>query len=132
MVWRKRRKFGQVGNLKEEVSDQLSKFRRSISMLILDGTHPEHRTAWSKASKSIRQRHISHLLESLEHRSSTRRLEALQRLTYLIHGNFMDTDGEEEQLHWICENVRMVREADGMGGLMVGLGEAVKRHDGLA
>jgi hypothetical protein len=43
----------------------------------------------------------------------------------------METDGPEEQLHWVIENAKIVRAIHGLPILVTALKEAVRRYNRL-
>ena len=46
-------------------------------------------------------------------------------------GCFAETDGPEEQLHWVIENARLTRAVHGVPILVTALKEAVRRYSHL-
>ena len=46
-------------------------------------------------------------------------------------GCFAETDGPEEQLHWVIENARLTRAVHGVPILVTALKEAVRRYNHL-
>ncbi|KAF8528832.1 hypothetical protein BU17DRAFT_36782 [Hysterangium stoloniferum] len=70
---------------------------------------------WVKSSFTERKVHVELLLESLEHRDAEIRFTNARRLLYILQGTFGETTSPEHQLHWIIENCKAVRAANGTG-----------------
>ncbi|KAF8592589.1 hypothetical protein K439DRAFT_1625938 [Ramaria rubella] len=70
---------------------------------------------WIRSSFSQRRAHVELLLESLEHRDAEIRFTNARRLLYVLQGTFAETTSPEHQLHWIIENCKVVRAANGTG-----------------
>jgi biotin carboxyl carrier protein len=51
--------------------------------------------------------------------------------TYNISGTFAETTSAEHQLHWIVENGKAVRAADGLSNVIEAMKIANSRHDFL-
>ncbi|GHJ87632.1 hypothetical protein NliqN6_4034 [Naganishia liquefaciens] len=84
---------------------------------------------WTEEDLAARRNYVQMQVEWLEHRDLEERMKAARRLTYLIQGNFAECAGPEYQLHWIIENARLVRAADGLSSALVALKDACVRHD---
>ncbi|KAJ2933682.1 hypothetical protein H1R20_g3398, partial [Candolleomyces eurysporus] len=87
---------------------------------------------WTKASLSQRRTHIEFLLESLEHRDVEIRFTNARRLFYVLQGTFAETVSPEHQLHWIVENCKIVRSANGIPSIVEALKIAGRKHDLLS
>ncbi|KIJ37340.1 hypothetical protein M422DRAFT_69303 [Sphaerobolus stellatus SS14] len=68
---------------------------------------------WTKSSLTERKAHVERLLESLEHKDAEIRFTNARRLFYILQGTFGETTSSEHQLHWIIENCKVVRAANG-------------------
>ncbi|KAF8204897.1 hypothetical protein BJ912DRAFT_1018161 [Pholiota molesta] len=88
-----------------------------------------HDGEWTKASLAKRRAHVEYLLESLEHRDSDIRFTNARRLFYVLQGTFGETVSPEHQLHWIFENCKVVRAANGISGIVEALKIAGRKHD---
>ncbi|KAF9452194.1 N1221-domain-containing protein [Macrolepiota fuliginosa MF-IS2] len=86
---------------------------------------------WMKASSTDRRTHVQLLLESLEHKDGEIRFTNARRLLYVLQGTFAETGSPEDQLHWIFENAKIVREADGVSCIVEAIKIATKKHDFL-
>ncbi|EIN10791.1 hypothetical protein PUNSTDRAFT_119671 [Punctularia strigosozonata HHB-11173 SS5] len=84
---------------------------------------------WTKAPFSKRKAHVEILLESLEHRDAVIRFTNARRLLYVLQGTFAETTSPEHQLHWIVENGKVVRAANGLGNIIEAMKIAGHRHD---
>ncbi|KAF8076110.1 hypothetical protein FPV67DRAFT_1470388 [Lyophyllum atratum] len=84
---------------------------------------------WTKASVSQRKAHIELLLESLEHRDAEIRFTNARRLFYVLQGTFAETVSPEHQLHWIFENCKVVRSANGLSTIVEAMKIASSKHD---
>jgi hypothetical protein len=89
------------------------------------------------------------LLESLEHRDAVIRFTNARRLLYILQGNlhsrrrrssafdlitarvgtFAETLSQEHQLHWIVENCKVVRAANGINTIVEAMKIATLKHD---
>lgn len=87
---------------------------------------------WVKAPFSQRRAHVEKLLEGLEHRDAIIRFLNARRLLYVLQGTFAETTSPEHQLHWIFENGKAVRAADGMSSVVEAMKIANSRHDFLS
>ncbi|KJA24554.1 hypothetical protein HYPSUDRAFT_136073 [Hypholoma sublateritium FD-334 SS-4] len=84
---------------------------------------------WTKSSISKRRAHVDYLLESLEHRDTEVRFTNARRLFYVLQGTFGETVSPEHQLHWIFENCKVVRAANGVSAIVEALKIAGRKHD---
>lgn len=91
-----------------------------------------HDGKWTETPSSERKTHMVSLINLLESSDRDIRFSAAKRLSYLVQGNFAETNSEEEQLHWCAENCHMLRRLDGVSAVMLGLMDANRRHDALA
>ncbi|OJA15285.1 hypothetical protein AZE42_00929 [Rhizopogon vesiculosus] len=85
-------------------------------------TSPETTSAQRKA-------HVEVLLESLEHRDAEIRFTNARRLFYVLQGTFAETTSPEHQLHWIYENCKVVRSANGLSTIVESMKIASQKHD---
>ena len=91
-----------------------------------------------------RQKYIETQLEQMESPVNATRRAAQGRILYLLQGKslplgrkvesltlgcFAETASPEEQLHWVMENARLVREAGGVNTLVVGLKDATRKYN---
>ncbi|KAF4619392.1 hypothetical protein D9613_005524 [Agrocybe pediades] len=88
-----------------------------------------HDGEWTKAPMSKRRAHVEYLLESLEHRDTETRFTNARRLFYILQGTFGETVSPEHQLHWIFENCKVVRTANGVSNIVEALKIAGRKHD---
>ncbi|KDR83412.1 hypothetical protein GALMADRAFT_235517 [Galerina marginata CBS 339.88] len=88
-----------------------------------------HDGEWTKAPLSKRRAHVEYLLESLEHRDTEIRFMNARRLFYVLQGTFGETVSPEHQLHWIFENCKVVRAANGVSSIVEALKIAGRKHD---
>ncbi|KAG6911746.1 hypothetical protein DXG01_007996 [Tephrocybe rancida] len=86
---------------------------------------------WTKAPVSQRKAHVELLLESLEHRDAEVRFINARRLFYVLQGTFAETVSPEHQLHWVFENCKVVRSANGVSTIVEAMKIASSRHDTL-
>lgn len=86
-------------------------------------------TEWTKAPIALRKSHIELLLESLEHRDAEIRFTNARRLFYVLQGTFSETVSPEHQLHWIFENCKVVRSANGVSSIIEAMKIASHKHD---
>ncbi|KAF5388442.1 hypothetical protein D9615_000144 [Tricholomella constricta] len=86
-------------------------------------------TDWTKAPISQRKAHVELLLESLEHRDAEIRFTNARRLFYVLQGTFTETVSPEHQLHWIFENCKIVRSANGVSTIVEAMKIASSKHD---
>ncbi|KDQ64661.1 hypothetical protein JAAARDRAFT_234148 [Jaapia argillacea MUCL 33604] len=84
---------------------------------------------WIKANFAQRRAHVEVLLESLEHRDAVIRFTNARRLLYVLQGTFAETSSPEHQLHWIFENCKVVRAANGLSTIVEALKIASSKHD---
>ncbi|KII95814.1 hypothetical protein PLICRDRAFT_98306 [Plicaturopsis crispa FD-325 SS-3] len=84
---------------------------------------------WIKCSWPQRKAHVEVLLESLEHRDAEIRFTNARRLFYLLQGTFAETTSPEHQLHWIFENCKVVRAANGVSTVVEAVKIASSKHD---
>ncbi|KAG8762882.1 Factor arrest protein 11 [Ceratobasidium sp. 423] len=87
---------------------------------------------WTKSSVSDRKAHIELLLESLEHRDAEKRFVNARRLLYILQGTFAETTSPEHQLHWIIDNAKLVRNADGLSRIVDAIKISSSKHDVLS
>ncbi|KAK2466465.1 hypothetical protein APHAL10511_002107 [Amanita phalloides] len=91
-----------------------------------DGSFPGE---WTRASLSERRAHAEILLESLEHRNAEVRFTNARRLFYILQGTFAEAASPEHQLHWIFENCKVVRSANGVNSVVDAIKIASHKHD---
>ncbi|KIK65551.1 hypothetical protein GYMLUDRAFT_39024 [Collybiopsis luxurians FD-317 M1] len=84
---------------------------------------------WTKSSLEKRRSHVEFLLEGLEHKDALVRFTNSRRLFYIVQGTFAETTSPEHQLHWIFENCRLVRSANGVSTILEALKIASSKHD---
>ncbi|PVF94747.1 hypothetical protein CPB86DRAFT_808407 [Serendipita vermifera] len=87
---------------------------------------------WTKAPYAKRKACIVNLLEDLEHKDSLVRYNATRRLLYLLQGSFAESTGPEHQMHWIIENAKTVRDAQGITIIVDALKLLSVKHEQLA
>ncbi|KAL5527397.1 hypothetical protein ACEPAG_6188 [Sanghuangporus baumii] len=87
---------------------------------------------WIKAPYGKRLAHVNLLLESLEHKDAVIRFTNARRLFYVVQGTFAETNSPEHQLHWIIENCKTVRAADGISIVAEAIKIANSKHDLLS
>ncbi|TFK27022.1 N1221-domain-containing protein [Coprinopsis marcescibilis] len=87
---------------------------------------------WTKATPNQRKSHVELLLEGLEHRDAEIRFTNARRLFYVLQGTFAETGSPEHQLHWIFENCKLVRNANGISSVVEALKIAGRKHDLLS
>ncbi|KAI0053040.1 hypothetical protein FA95DRAFT_1552928 [Auriscalpium vulgare] len=87
---------------------------------------------WIKSPFSKRKAHAEVLLESLEHTNPEVRFTNARRLLYILQGTFAETTSPEHQLHWIFENCKAVRAANGVNNIVEALKIASRKHDLLS
>ena len=109
---------------------------------MINGTDVE----WIRSELKQRKAHVEVLLESLEHRDAEIRFTNARRLFYVLQGSqnwhrfrhalywnysgtFAETSSPEHQLHWIFENCKVVRSANGLSTLVEALKIAGAKHD---
>lgn len=106
---------------------------------------------WTKSSLADRKAHVELLLESLEHRDAEKRFVNARRLLYILQGTltnghqdnapyvkpyinpgtFAETTSPEHQLHWIIDNAKLVRSADGLSRIVDAIKITSSKHDVL-
>ncbi|KAI0089271.1 hypothetical protein BDY19DRAFT_944963 [Irpex rosettiformis] len=84
---------------------------------------------WITSPVSQRKAHVERLLEGLEHRDAEFRFSNARRLLYVLQGTFAETSSPEHQLHWIVENCKVVRAANGLGNIVEAMKIACSKHD---
>ncbi|KAJ6516172.1 hypothetical protein C8R45DRAFT_959155 [Mycena sanguinolenta] len=84
---------------------------------------------WTASTVATRKAHIEVLLESLEHRNAEIRFTNARRLFYIMQGTFAETVSPEHQLHWIFENCKIVRSANGLSTIIEAMKIASSKHD---
>ncbi|KAI0081683.1 N1221-domain-containing protein [Panus rudis PR-1116 ss-1] len=87
---------------------------------------------WIDAPFAQRKAHVERLLEGLEHRDAEFRFTNARRLFYVLQGTFAETTSPEHQLHWIFENCKVVRAANGLSTIVEALKIASSKHDLLS
>ncbi|PIL37062.1 hypothetical protein GSI_00754 [Ganoderma sinense ZZ0214-1] len=85
--------------------------------------------AWTASPFAQRKAHVQVLLESLEHRDAEIRFTNARRLFYVLQGTFAETTSPEDQLHWIIENCKVVRAANGLSNIVEAIKIASSKHD---
>ncbi|KAI9508666.1 hypothetical protein F5148DRAFT_1352615 [Russula earlei] len=86
---------------------------------------------WTKSPLQKRRAHVELLLESLEHKDVEIRFTNARRLLYILQGTFAETTSPEHQLHWIFENCKVVRDANGLSNIVEAMKIASSKHDFL-
>ncbi|KAE9406015.1 hypothetical protein BT96DRAFT_852276 [Gymnopus androsaceus JB14] len=84
---------------------------------------------WIKSSLEKRRSHVEYLLEGLEHKDALVRFTNARRLFYIVQGTFAETVSPEHQLHWVFENCKLVRSANGVSTVLEALKIASSKHD---
>ncbi|KAF7331855.1 hypothetical protein MKEN_00065600 [Mycena kentingensis (nom. inval.)] len=84
---------------------------------------------WTKSPLTTRKAHVEVLLESLEHKNAEIRFTNARRLFYILQGTFAETVSPEHQLHWIFENCKVVRGANGVSTIIEAMKIASSKHD---
>ncbi|TBU49406.1 N1221-domain-containing protein [Dichomitus squalens] len=84
---------------------------------------------WTTSSFAQRKAHVQVLLESLEHRDAEIRFTNARRVFYVLQGTFAETTSPEDQLHWIIENCKVVRAANGLSNIIEAIKIASSKHD---
>ncbi|KAM5540419.1 hypothetical protein V8D89_005877 [Ganoderma adspersum] len=84
---------------------------------------------WTSSPFAQRKAHVQVLLESLEHRDAEIRFTNARRLFYVLQGTFAETTSPEDQLHWIIENCKVVRAANGLSNIVEAIKIASSKHD---
>ncbi|KAF9055024.1 N1221-domain-containing protein [Hymenopellis radicata] len=84
---------------------------------------------WTKTPIPQRRAHVEMLLEGLEHRDAVIRFTNARRLFYIVQGTFAETGSPEHQLHWIFENCKIVRAANGVSAIVEAYKIASSKHD---
>ncbi|CEL63764.1 Striatin-interacting protein 1 homolog OS=Danio rerio GN=strip1 PE=1 SV=1 [Rhizoctonia solani AG-1 IB] len=87
---------------------------------------------WTKSSVADRKAYVELLLESLEHRDAEKRFVNARRLLYILQGTFAETTSPEHQLHWIIDNAKLVRSADGLSRIVDAIKISSSKHDVLS
>lgn len=104
---------------------------------------------WTTSQPQRRRAHVELLLESLEHKDVEIRFTNARRLLYILQGwltahsqqahhlqsrmtgTFAETTSPEHQLHWIFENCKVVRDANGLSNIVEAMKIASSKHDFL-
>ena len=102
---------------------------------------------WLSSTPEQRKTHVEFLLESLEHKDPEIRFTNARRLFYILQGalrvfpnvqlaydlsgTFRETTSPEHQLHWIFENCKVVRGANGVSTIVEAMKIAQSKHDFL-
>ncbi|EIW70890.1 hypothetical protein TREMEDRAFT_68268 [Tremella mesenterica DSM 1558] len=89
----------------------------------------KQKVTWTEATAAERRSYIERQLEYLESPLDEMRGFAGWGLQYLLLGNFTETPTPELQLHWIMQNAKMIRDADGVVLLVTSLRDASKRYN---
>ncbi|KAJ3840755.1 hypothetical protein F5878DRAFT_52130 [Lentinula raphanica] len=84
---------------------------------------------WTTSTLEKRKSHIEYLLEGLEHKDAVIRFTNSRRLFYIVQGTFAETTSPEHQLHWIVENCKLVRSANGVSTILEAFKIASSKHD---
>ncbi|KAH8105930.1 N1221-domain-containing protein [Cristinia sonorae] len=84
---------------------------------------------WLDSTFAQRKAHVEVLLEGLEHRDAEFRFTSARRLLYVLQGTFAETTSPEDQLHWIFENCKVVRAANGVSNIVEAMKIACSKHD---
>ncbi|OSD04155.1 N1221-domain-containing protein [Trametes coccinea BRFM310] len=84
---------------------------------------------WTTSTFAQRKAHVEVLLESLEHRDAEIRFTNARRLFYVLQGTFAETTSQEDQLHWIFENCKVIRAANGVTSIVEAIKIASSKHD---
>ncbi|KAK1228877.1 Factor arrest protein 11 [Marasmius sp. AFHP31] len=87
---------------------------------------------WTKSSIAKRRLHVEMLLDGLEQKDPVVRFTNSRRLFYIVQGTFAETVSPEHQLHWIFENCRIVRAANGVSCVIEALKIASSKQDLIA
>ncbi|KAH7887969.1 hypothetical protein F5I97DRAFT_1805804 [Phlebopus sp. FC_14] len=82
-----------------------------------------------QTTNAQRKAHVEILLEGLEHRDAEIRFTNARRLFYVLQGTFAETTSPEHQLHWIYENCKVVRSANGLNMIVESMKIASQKHD---
>ncbi|THH23162.1 hypothetical protein EUX98_g8013 [Antrodiella citrinella] len=88
-----------------------------------------HFPKWLDSTFAQRKAHVEVLLEGLEHRDAEFRFTSARRLLYVLQGTFAETTSPEHQLHWIFENCKVVRAANGVSNIVEAMKIACSKHD---
>lgn len=91
--------------------------------------NPTGASEWTTSPVSERRAHVERLLEQLEHRDVEKRFTAARRLLYVLQGTFYETVSPEHQLHWIFENCKVVRAANGVSSVVEAIKIAGHKYD---
>ncbi|KAF8665597.1 hypothetical protein AX16_000054 [Volvariella volvacea WC 439] len=84
---------------------------------------------WTKSTLAQRKAYVELVLECLEHRDAEIRFTNARRLFYILQGTFAETGSPEHQLHWIIENCKVVRAANGVSRIVEATKIATSKHD---
>ncbi|CAE6478754.1 unnamed protein product [Rhizoctonia solani] len=87
---------------------------------------------WTRSPLADRRAYVELLLESLEHRDAEKRFVNARRLLYILQGTFAETTSPEHQLHWIIDNAKLVRSADGLSRIVDAIKISSSKHDVLS
>ncbi|KAI0687217.1 hypothetical protein BC835DRAFT_1419931 [Cytidiella melzeri] len=91
-----------------------------------EGCYPD---IWIESPPAQRKAHVERLLEGLEHRDAEFRFTSARRLLYVLQGTFAETTSPEHQLHWIFDNCKIVRAANGLSNIVEAMKIACSKHD---
>ncbi|KAH9918243.1 N1221-domain-containing protein [Epithele typhae] len=97
-----------------------------------DGSYPGE---WTTSPIAQRKAHVEVLLESLEHRDAEIRFTNARRLFYILQGqshcalHLRGDDLARDQLHWIIENCKIVKDANGLSNIIEAIKIASSKHD---
>ncbi|KAG2135962.1 hypothetical protein DEU56DRAFT_980918 [Suillus clintonianus] len=103
--------------------------QQQISRSQLGQNQPHAVSSTSATPPAPRKAHIEVLLESLEYRDAEIRFTNARRLFYVLQGTFAETTSPEHQLHWIYENCKVVRGANGLSTIVESMKIASQKHD---
>ncbi|PPQ92380.1 hypothetical protein CVT25_008730 [Psilocybe cyanescens] len=109
----------------DTVMNEIEEFYSYIEMLQV----AENMKSWEGSFHDGTRAHVEYLLESLEHRDTEIRFTNARRLFYVLQGTFGETVSPEHQLHWIFENCKVVRAANGVSSIVEALKIAGRKHD---
>ncbi|KAF9263661.1 N1221-domain-containing protein [Marasmius fiardii PR-910] len=87
---------------------------------------------WTKSTAAKRRLHVEMLLDGLEQKDAVVRFTNSRRLFYIVQGTFAETVSPEHQLHWIFENCKIVRAANGVSCVIEALKIASHKQDLIA
>jgi hypothetical protein len=129
--------------------ERLVSRRYAVLLITTPRSHVTFLIEWTSPDTTPAQRkvHVEVLLESLEHRDAEIRFTNARRLFYVLQGSvllvrheknthpyptigtFAETTSPEHQLHWIYENCKVVRSANGLSAIVESMKIASQKHD---